>query len=411
MNRHHSPVWALLRCNISTWQITGFAVANFVGLTIILSALQFYFDALPATHPTGEVENLLSRDFLVISKRVHGLTMASKGFSADEISDLESQPWVRRVGRFSSSQFSVMASLDMNGRGISTFIFFESIPDEYFDVNPDGWIFDPADPYSFTVPIIISKDYLALYNFGFAPTQGMPQLSEKLITTVPVTLRLSGSGGHATMAAHVSGFSQRLNTIAVPQSFMDWANSTFAPGEKTEPSRLIVETSSPGDPRITNYLDERDWELAGDKELTARAGRYLAIMTSGVTAVGVIISLLSLFILLLSLHLLLQKSRAMLRDLMLLGYSPRQTGRYYRRMVAGVNAAVALAALACTLLLRTHWLLGLEEMGVSAGIPWQCVPVAVAITLIITAINFASISRTLRSTFNADSTIKCKIKQ
>lgn len=406
MNRHHhSPVWALLRRNISPWQIAGFAVANLVGLTIILAALQFYFDALPATRPSaeGEVENLLSRDFLVISKRVHGLAMAADGFTPAEIADLEAQPWVRRVGRFSSSQFRVMASLDMQGRGLSTYLFFESIPDEYFDVSPDGWTFDPSDPFASPVPIIISKDYLALYNFGFAPTQGMPQLSEKLITTVPVTLSLSGSGGHATMAAYVCGFSQRLNTIAVPQSFMDWANSTFSPGETSAPSRLIVETNSPGNPAITDYLAQRDWELAGDKELTARAGRYLAIMTSGVTAVGVVITLLALFILLLSLHLLLQKSRTKLRDLMLLGYSPRQTGRYYRRLVAAVNASVALSALLAVVLLRSLWLPALAETGVSAGFPWQCIPVCLAITLIITAINFGAISRTLNATFKGQS--------
>ena len=35
----------LLRKNISTAQIAGYALANFVGLTIIMTALQFYFDA------------------------------------------------------------------------------------------------------------------------------------------------------------------------------------------------------------------------------------------------------------------------------------------------------------------------------------------------------------------------------
>ena len=28
------------------------------------------------------------------------------------------------------------------------------------------------------VPVIISKDYLALYNFGFAGSAGLPQMSE-----------------------------------------------------------------------------------------------------------------------------------------------------------------------------------------------------------------------------------------
>lgn len=402
MSRQHSPVWALLRRNISRWQIAGFAIANLVGMAIILCAVQFYFDARPATDPNAGTDDdkLLSRDYLVISKKVHGVALAAKGFSSEEIHNLQSQPWVRKVAPFSSSQFRVMASLEMQGRGLTTYLFFESIPDEYFDVSPEGWKFDPARPDARPVPIILSKDYLSLYNFGFAPTQGLPQLSEKLIGNVPVRLRVSGSGGERELAARVVGFSQRLNTIAVPQSFMDWANNTFAPGEQSQPGRLIVETNSPGNPAIGKYLDQREWEIAGDKEMTTRAGRYLAIMTSGVTVVGLVISVLALFILLLSLHLLMQKSRHKLRDLMLLGYSPRQVGRYYRRLVGGVNLGVCIVAITAVAGLRTLWTPALSQMGVTAPVvPWQCAVPAVVITAVITVINFAAISRTLGAIF------------
>lgn len=74
----------------------------------------------------------------------------------------------------------------------------------------------------------MSKDYLTLYNFGFATTRNMPQLSEGLIGTVPMTMTLSGNGLHETLPARIVGFSSRLNTIAVPQSFLDWANERYA---------------------------------------------------------------------------------------------------------------------------------------------------------------------------------------
>ena len=37
-------VWRLLRRNISVWQTAGYALANFVGLSIVLCALKFYCD-------------------------------------------------------------------------------------------------------------------------------------------------------------------------------------------------------------------------------------------------------------------------------------------------------------------------------------------------------------------------------
>lgn len=398
-----SAVWTLLRRNISIWQIAGFAVANFVGLAIILCAVQFCCDVRPAVAPGGDTDDdkLLSRDYLVISKKVEGMTIAADGFTEKEIDGLKAQPWVRRVGEFSSSQFRVMASVNMNGRGMGTYLFFESIPDSYFDIKPKGWNFDPSQPYSSPVPIIISKDYLALYNFGFAPTQGLPQLSEKMISSLPIRLRLSGPGGETLMDGFIAGFSQRLNTIAVPQSFMDWANARFSPGETSLPARLIVETNSPGDPAIQKYLAERGWETAGDKEMTDRAGRYLALMTTGVSAVGVVITVLAVFILLLSLHLLLQKSRQKLRNLMLLGYSPGETGRYYRRLIGCINGAVGIAVLATTVYARSLWLTALHEIGLSPAFPWQCIVLDAAITLIITAINFAAIRRTMLAIFRS----------
>ena len=50
------------------------------------------------------------------------------------------------------------------GLHMSTAMFFESVPDEYVDVNLDKWEFDENER---VVPIIIPRNYLNLYNFGF----------------------------------------------------------------------------------------------------------------------------------------------------------------------------------------------------------------------------------------------------
>lgn len=384
-----NPVWALLRRNISVGQMAGYAVANLAGLAIVLTAIQFYRDATATT----EADTQVGRDFLVLSKRVQGLSAVSSGFTAQEVADLEEQPWAERVGHFTASRFQVTGSVRAGGQGLSTYLFFESVPDEFLDIMPRDWHFDPARPAE--VPIILSKDYLALYNFGFSATQGLPQVGEKLVGTIPVDLYMRGPGGDLTARGYVCGFSSRLNTIAVPQEFMDWANARLAPGEDAEPSRLIVEVNSPGSPAIDAYLAEHDWEMAGDKELTSRTARYLTIVTTAVSGVGIVISLLALFILMLSLYLLLQKSRHTLRMLMLQGYSPSAIGHYYRRIVTATNAAVALLAFTAMMGARAAWLPAIGEMGFGAASPWFTLAVALGIALCITLINFAAIRRTL----------------
>lgn len=393
-----NPVNTLLRRNIAPGQIIGYALANLVGLAIILTAVQFFRDARAAISPDpGTDDAVIGRDFLILSRRVDdsALLTGAPTFSEDDIADIAARPWVSRVAPFTASEFNVSASAGVGGHAMSTHLFFESIPDEYFDVTPAGWTDYRPGPDT-TVPVILSKDYLALYNFGFAASRGLPQLSESMIGLVPVTLTLSGPEGTERMPARIVGFSSRLNTIAVPSSFMEWANRRFAPGSHSEPSRLIVEVNSPGDPAIESYLAEHNLETAGDKADSGRLAAFLTVTTGVVIAIGAIISLLAVVILLLSLYLLLQKSREKLRGLMMLGYSPADVAALYCRMVIGVNAAVMLLAIAATIAARSAWQPPLASLGLHGASSWPTAAIGITLIAVITAGNVAAIRRTIR---------------
>ena len=392
--KRNNTIWRLLRHNISPAQLTGYAVANLVGLTIVACAIQFYSDI---SSVWNDDDSFLSRDDTVISHKVSGLgSLVGSGgdssFTPEEIADLSSQPWVRRTAPFTPATFSVGATLDMNGANMSTALFFESIPDEMFDIRPDDWGFDPEHPI---IPIIIGKDYLSLYNFGFASSRGLPQLSEAMIGMVPLKISVSGNGKQQWIPARIVGFSSRLNTVAVPEEFMEWANSTFGETTSPAPSRLIVELKQPGDPAIKEYLAANDYEASGDNADTGKASYFLSIVTGVVISIGVIISLLSFFILMLSIYLLLQKNRSKLSDLMLLGYPPNAVARYYCILIAGINAAVLIAAIGIMLASGCMWHTQLVAIGVQPVAPWTAIAVTTAIIAVITAVNILSIRRTM----------------
>lgn len=94
----------------------------------------------------------------------------------------------------------------------------------------------------------------------------MPQLSESMIGMLPLKLSLSGNGDEATVDARIVGFSSRLNTIAVPSSFLEEANRRFGSKMFTtpSPSRLIVKVSDKSDPAIRMYLSDHGYEQGGD---------------------------------------------------------------------------------------------------------------------------------------------------
>lgn len=400
MKSSRNVVWRLLRRNISAGQLIGYALANFVGLSIVLTAIQFYRDVSTVW---DEEDSFISRDYLIISKTVEGVGLGSaaaesNSFSAAERADIASQPWARRVGEFTAADFNVAASVSMGGRSMSTFLFLESIPDDFFDVEPRGWSdFDPERADA-VVPIVISKDYLTLYNFGFASSRGLPQVSEAMIGLVPLRLSLSGNGRQQYFDARIVGFSSRLNTIAVPGRFMEWANGRFAERELPPPSRLIIEVSRPGDPAIADYLAAHRYESAGDKVDNAKTARFLAVVTAVVIGVGAVISILAFFILLLSIYLLLQKNRSKIRDLILLGYRPAAVATHYYIIVGWINLAVLVASVSVMLIGTWMWSGRLADLGIRGASVWPTVVVAVGAMALVTALNVAAISRNVRRT-------------
>ena len=224
-------------------------------------------------------------------------------------------------------------------------------------------------------------------------------VSEAMIGMVPLKVSVSGNGRQQWLPARIVGFSSRLNTIAVPEQFMEWANERFAEEPVSPPSRLIIEVSRPGDPAIKEFLQSHGYESAGDKADNGKAAYFLSVVTAVVIVVGAIISLLSFFILMLSIYLLLQKNRTKLHDLMLLGYSPGMVSSRYCRMVVAINIVVLVAAIAVVLVGRHLWGGALSSLGLSSTSPWPAIVTGLAIMLLITVVNIISIRRTMMRYF------------
>ncbi len=277
---------------------------------------------------------------------------------------------------------------------MGTMLFFESIPTEFIDVADRDWRFDPDKP---EIPVIMSRDYLSLYNFGFAASQGLPQVSEGIVSSVPLEFTLRGNGNYDTLRGRIVGFSNRLNTIVVPEEFMQWSNKRYGSGLDRAPSRLIVEVNSPGDVKMQEYLSEHGYQVAGDKMQQGKAQYFLNLIVTIVIIVGIIISLLSFFVLMLSIYLLLQKNTKKLQDLLLLGYSPAQVSRTYISMVAAINAGVLVISVIIMLVARSCYLPTLKALGTNGGTIVIALAVAVIIMALITAGNIVAIKRKINA--------------
>ena len=221
------------------------------------------------------------------------------------------------MGEFVASQYSVYATIGLGDMQMSTEMFFEAVPDKYIDVNLDRWKYHTD---SDSLPIILPQTYLNLYNFGFATSKGLPAISADLVRQVPVSLRLRGRGGVRNMNGRVIGFSKTLNTILVPMDFMEEANRELAPDVETpQPSRLLVEVNNPGDDRITKFLEENNYDTEGHDTDASKTASFLRTLVGIVIVVGIVITALAFYVLLLSIFLLLQKHTYKIDTLLLMG--------------------------------------------------------------------------------------------
>lgn len=347
-------VWKLLRQHVSIPQFVGFFFANLVGMAIILLGLQFYTDT-QALYDSED--SLMKEDYLIVNKKIsaiNSITGKSVAFSRSDIQDMEQQEFAERVGLFTSSAYDVKATFRLDSQtSFSTEMFFESVPDEFVDVKSEEWVYQEGGR---EVPIILPRNYLDLYNFGYAQSRNMPKLSEGILGAIRLRIDVAGKGMRDVYEGKIVGFSSRLNTILVPQTFMDWANGYYAGTSGKAPTRLIVKVNNPTDDRITTYLQNNSYETDQDKLAASKQTFLLRIIVAIVMGVGLVISVLSFYILMLSVYLLVEKNSTKLENLLLIGYSPAKVSLPYQLLTIGLNLLVLIIAFGVVLIVRNIYL-------------------------------------------------------
>lgn len=371
------PFRRLVRQHVGGWQLLGFFVTNLVGFAILLGAVQFYCDGRSAIEAP---DSLLANDFLILSKEVREVGVGKTFFTREELDRLAQQPFVVASGEFTPACYRVSGGMSMGGMRMSTYLFFESVPDRFLDVASEAWHFEEQEG---RVPIILPRNYLNLYNFGFASAQGLPQLSEELVRDIPLDIEIAGRGASRRFRGQVVGFSNRLNTILVPEAFIRWSNRHYADRSAGDPSRVILEVADASDEALHDYLAENGYQVEGDGARAGRAGLVLRLVAGAIAAIGLLITVLAVLILMLSIFLMLQKNEQRLEDLLLLGYTPARVARPYQLSAAGLNLAALAGALLAVGWVRSEYLALTALFGDAAGTTGGLWPAAVAGILLV----------------------------
>ena len=375
-------IWKLLRKHISIFELAIFFIANLIGMTVILGGVQLYSDLKPIM--TGE-NALIGSDYLVITHPVERMGVGGKSFSGEDITELEAQEFVSSVGTFNSSEFEVYGAIEFGGRKLSTMLFFEAVPDSFLDIQPKEWNYKVGDSI---IPIILPRNYLNLYNFGFSSTQQLPQITEDIIKRVELDIILRGNQLRGDFKGRVVGFSDRINTILVPMAFMEGANKYY--GEASD--------ENPSDPELITFLDGKNYEVENKPSESSKAMFILKVCIVIIICIGIIFSVLSIIILTLSIYLLLQKNITKLENLILIGYKPQRVALPYNLLTLTLNISILALSIAFIAVAQKLYMGYISQLAgyTPASSPIVAIGVGVVFTIAIILFNFYIINRKIR---------------
>ena len=126
---------------------------------------------------------------------------------------------------------------------------------------------------------------------------------------------------------------------------------------------------------------------------------FIGFIVGIVLGVGLFISILSFYILMLSIFLLLQKNTTKLESLLLIGYSPNRVALPYQILTVGLNIIVLILSVGLVCWLRSYYIESIRLLfpQLETGSLWAAVSMGILLFLIVSVINILAVKRKVLS--------------
>ncbi len=354
-------------------------VGALIGLTALLLSLQLIMD-VRSFH--SNEEELFGPNTVVIQKKVTKLTtigMNSTEFTEKDIDDLRSKEFITDVAPFQSADYKVGIS-EVQGDGLPHFyadMFFQAIPDRFMDVNVD-WHWKDTNDY---IPIVLPRDFIMIINYGFAQSQGMNQISEELLMAARLTIHINGNGKQKKMIGRVVGFSQKISSILVPESFLKYSNGIYGNNSIKNPSRIFITTKDDSYGELEDLMEQMNLDINKSAIDVAKIKTIVAVVIGIFGIASLLIMLLSLMGFVQYSQLVLSKASYEISTLLRIGYSIKSIVYTFIKQLSitfGIITILSVAIMFCVKIFFVNtWL---DENGIN--IEGSSLTIAIIVALI-----------------------------
>jgi hypothetical protein len=375
-------------------------IMAFVGLSValllILSAIQIqanYNDLLQ-----GKTNQDSTANFLVINKVVNNNTLNATTLSDETLKDLQQQPFIESVGNISPGRFKASIESLIPAFPFYTDIAFESVGDDFIDVNSKDWQWNEDADF---IPMIIPNMFLDIYNFQFSVSQGYPQITPDALKMLSFKVNLYNSYGVAqSYRGRIVGFSDRISSVLVPQSFMNWANQKLGNQQSSKPSRVVIRTKDPGNPALVNYLQQKGLTTDADKTRFSKYRKIVEVVVNVSWVTGAIMLLFALLVFTLFIQLTIASCKDEIQLLITLGASPKQLSKFLMKQFFPPNIIIIGFTLLVISIIQYLLSAFLQKQNIftSAFISWTTIVTSIIVLVLLWLVNYTTIKKYIQST-------------
>ncbi|WP_407401400.1 ABC transporter permease [Chryseobacterium sp.] len=293
----------------------------FISFILVLSCLQLYENANTLFGNKSNDSNY----WLTFSKKITPDNIGRKellGFNTEDTEKLKKWPEIKSIYAFSANEFKASA----NGGDFIPFytdLYFEGLDVKAIDVPLDDKDFQVKGN---VIPIIISREYLNLYNYGFALNQGLPQISEDFAKKIEININIVTNKQNKTYIGKLVGLSDRIHSVLIPKKFLDSMNIVEKPSLATAPkiyNRVLVQVKDSEDKNLVTKMKENGYESNQENLRSAKIKSKLFLVLNVIAVLGIFIFALCLYIIVSFIKIQFLEKHEEVSIKNSLGYSPK----------------------------------------------------------------------------------------
>ncbi len=297
---------------------------SFIGAILGINFLLLTTEIYQRINHILEAEEVLGKNTVMIHKIVseqHLIGLGSTDFNDTEIKELRDKGFLTKVSPVKLNLFSASIGLHESMEGtipyFRTDTYLNAVADEFIDTDRSQWHWDENSDF---VPVIMPKVYMTMLNHGFAQSYGMPKISEGIAKSILFKIEIDYKGKTHKFTGRLVGFSQSINSILVPESFMDFCNERYAVKDKINPSQLMVQFDEGAYGQFSDLLEEKRMEIQKSQFDLAKLKSILNMVIYFIGIEALLIIILAINGITLYSELVITRAMYEIRTLLRIGY-------------------------------------------------------------------------------------------